>query len=193
MNTWIKGGCPPSKLVLGLGMYGRTFTLKRKRNAKTKPYGPSRGAGLPGNYTGSHGFLAYYEICQLITKQQWHTEYDREQQVPYAYKKDQWVSYDNQQSIAQKCHYVAKNHLAGAMIWSLDFDDFNGAFCGQGKYPLLKTVKRTLDNLQGPIKTIGIHKTTQITMINHGYSYSYSILLFLIDLLIPIFNYHFIR
>ncbi len=94
-----------------------------------KPYAPSQGAGLPGNYTGASGFLSYYEICDAITKQKWSTGYDKEQQVPFAYKDDQWVGYDNQQSIEQKCSYIAKRCLAGAMIWSLDLDDFNGSFC----------------------------------------------------------------
>ncbi|CAF1202079.1 unnamed protein product [Rotaria sordida] len=192
VDTWIDGGCSPSKLVLGLGMYGRTFKLKQKKNPDTKPYGPSKGAGLPGNYTASNGFLSYYEICELIKKQKWHTEYDKEQQVPYAYKDDQWVSFDNQESIEKKCHYVASKRLAGAMIWSLDFDDFNGAFCGQGKYPLLTTVKKTLDSLQGPTTPIRIHKTTQTTITNHGYLYNYSFFLLLINFIFPIFIYHLI-
>lgn len=181
IDTWIDGGCPPSKLVLGLGMYGRTFKLKQKKNADTKPYGPSKGAGLPGNYTASNGFLSYYEICDLVKKQKWHTEFDKEQQVPYAYKEDQWVSYDNPESIEKKCQYVAERRLAGAMIWSLDFDDFNGAFCGQGKYPLLTTVKKTLDRFQRPTTPMRVHKTTQATTNNGAcrkdYFLSLSILL----------------
>ncbi|CAF2066707.1 unnamed protein product [Rotaria magnacalcarata] len=192
VDTWIEGGCPGSKLVLGLGMYGRTFILKQKKNADTKPYGASKGAGLPGNFTASKGFLSYYEICDLIKKQKWHTEYDKEQQVPYAYKEDQWVSYDNQESIEKKCHYVASKRLAGAMIWSLDFDDFNGAFCAQGKYPLLTRVKKTLDSLQGPTTPIRIHKTTQATTANRGYSYNCSFFLLSINSIFPIFIYHFI-
>jgi chitinase len=148
VDTWINGGCPPSKLVLGLGMYGRTFRLKQKKNPDIKPYASSKGAGLPGNYTGSTGFLAYYEICHLIKKQKWTYGYDKEQQVPFAYKDDQWVGYDNQESIEKKCYFIAKQRLAGAMIWSLDFDDFTGAFCGQGKYPLLTKVKKTLEKFQ---------------------------------------------
>jgi chitinase len=192
VDTWIDGGCPASKLVLGLGMYGRTFQLKQKKNMDTKPYAPSKGSGHAGNYTASKGFLSYYEICYLIKTQKWHTEYDKEQQVPYAYKDDQWVSFDNQESIEKKCHYVAERRLAGAMIWSLDFDDFNGAFCGQGKYPLLTVVKKTLDRLQGPTTPIRIHKTTQPTLMNNGNLHSYSVFLLLIYFLFPIFIYHFI-
>ena len=166
VDTWIEGGCPPSKLVLGLGLYGRTFKLKQKKNAETKPYAPAKGPGLPGNFTASHGFLAYYEICDSVKKHKWHTEYDKEQHVPFAYKDDQWVGYDNQESIEKKCKYVAERRLAGAMIWSLDFDDFGGAFCGQGKYPLLTQVKKTLERLQGPTTPYRVHRTTQPTRNN---------------------------
>lgn len=34
------------------------------------------------------------------------------------------------------------------MIWSLDLDDFNGRFCGQGKYPLLTKVKKTFEKFE---------------------------------------------
>lgn len=148
VDTWIHGGCPPSKLVLGLGIYGRTFRLKEKINSTIKPYALTKGAGLQGMYTGSQGFLSYYEICELIKKQKWFSEYDQEQQVPFAYKDDQWVGYDNQESIEKKCYFIVKQRLAGAMIWSLDLDDFTGRFCGQGKYPLLTKVKKTFEKLK---------------------------------------------
>ena len=190
VDTWIEGGCPASKLVLGLGMYGRTFQLKQKKPTEIKPYAPSKGPGSAGNYTASKGFLCYYEICDLIKKQKWHTEYDKEQQVPYAYKDDQFVSFDNQESVEKKCHYVAEKRLAGAMIWSLDFDDFSGAFCGQGKYPLLSTVKKTLDRLQGPTTPMRIHKTTPTLSTNDAYhlDYSYSLLM---KFLFGIFMFYF--
>ena len=30
------------------------------------------------------------------------------------------------------------------MVWSLDLDDFSGTFCGQGRYPLINTIKTAL-------------------------------------------------
>lgn len=36
--------------------------------------------------------------------------------------------------------YAVKHKLGGIMLWSLDLDDFRGAFCGQGRYPLLKAI-----------------------------------------------------
>lgn len=39
---------------------------------------------------------------------------------------------------------MKKNNFAGAMVWSLDLDDFTGTFCNQGKYPLITTLKTAL-------------------------------------------------
>lgn len=59
------------------------------------------------------------------------------------------------------------------MFWSLDSDDFTGEFCGQGKFPILKTVLSVLneDDLTANMKTytptpdekiiINEHKTTK--------------------------------
>jgi len=38
--------------------------------------------------------------------------------------------------------WIAKQRFAGYLFWSIDFDDFNGKFCGQGKNPLQKAVMK---------------------------------------------------
>ena len=106
---------------------------------------PTTDAGKAGPFTQAAGFLSYYEICNLI-ENGWSKEWNDEQKIPFAFKDDQWVGYDDPKSISLKCEYVAKRKLAGAMIWSLDLDDFNGSFCKNGKYPLLSTIKVNLFN-----------------------------------------------
>ena len=57
VDYWLSGGMPPSKLVVGLATYGRSFTLP-----STSPAGigaPASGAGSQGPYTGTAGFLAW--------------------------------------------------------------------------------------------------------------------------------------
>ena len=143
INAWIELGAQPEKLVLGLAMYGRTFTLKTKK--LTAINAPSKSAGESGPYTQAPGFLSYFEICNLMKNEGWSKEWNDEQKIPYAYKDDQWVGFDDPESIKLKCEYAVKRKLAGAMIWSLDLDDFTGNFCSEGKYPLLRSIKTTFD------------------------------------------------
>lgn len=69
----------------------------------------------------------------------WTEVWNEEQQVPYAYKDDLWVSYDNPRSIQLKIDFARSCGLGGVMVWSLAADDFRG-ICGT-KYPLLSTIK----------------------------------------------------
>lgn len=56
--------------------------------------------------------------------------------APYAVNDRRWFSFDDEESIKEKCDYVKKNGLGGGMIWSIDTDDFKG-FCTGQKFPLL--------------------------------------------------------
>ncbi|XP_069897885.1 chitinase-3-like protein 1 isoform X2 [Dipodomys merriami] len=67
------------------------------------------------------------------------------QQVPYATKGNQWVGYDDTESIKSKVQYLKNRQLAGAMVWALDLDDFRGSFCGQNlRFPLTNAIKDAL-------------------------------------------------
>lgn len=139
VSYWIESGAPPSKLVLGLPLYGRSFTL-----ADTNHFGlnaPTYGPGEPGPFTGAAGFLGYNEICM----KNWTEIVDPVQRVPYAYKGNQWVGYDNERSIEEKVSYAKNKKLGGVMVWSIETDDFRGS-CGQRKYPLLRKINQLLRN-----------------------------------------------
>lgn len=64
---------------------------------------------------------------------------------PYAYKGNQWVSFDDADMIRKKSELVKTMNIGGAMIWALDLDDFRNS-CGCETYPLLKTINRVLRN-----------------------------------------------
>jgi chitinase len=65
IKYWIQKGAPKDKLNLGIGAYGRSFTLK---NAKNNGLGaPAIGAGNPGPYTRQSGYLGYNEVQLFLS------------------------------------------------------------------------------------------------------------------------------
>lgn len=52
-------------------------------------------------YTQHPGLLAYFEICDLVLSGGW-KQYTDKYGFPYIVKDDQWVGYDDEQSIQQK-------------------------------------------------------------------------------------------
>lgn len=132
VKFWLKYGTPANKLIVGMPFYGKSYTLANQNNHGIGA--ASAGAGIAGPFTGEQGTLGYNEICL----KNWQTVFDNTQQVPYAYSGDQWVGFDNVQSITVKSNYVVNNNLGGAMVWSLETDDFRGN-CGPA-YPLLNKI-----------------------------------------------------
>lgn len=62
---------------------------------------------------------------------------------PYAYKDNQWVSFDDKAMVRQKANLIRQLGLGGGMIWALDLDDFRGE-CGEGAHPLLTELQSVL-------------------------------------------------
>lgn len=73
--------------------YGRSFTLanKNQNGLGAATIGP----GTAGPYTREGGMLGYNEICEFFKQGGWTILLNEEQRVPYAYKGDQWVGYDD--------------------------------------------------------------------------------------------------
>ncbi|KAL5018332.1 hypothetical protein ScPMuIL_004054 [Solemya velum] len=159
---WIQLGCPKEKLVIGMAMYGRSFRLESENN--TGIGAPIKGKGTPGNYTREKGFLAYYEVCQM-QRNGGQVYRAPEQKVPYIVKGDQWVGYDDPESLEGKMNYTLTNGYGGVMVWALDLDDFSG-LCGDGQYPLLRTLSRLASTGAPTILStpaITPHKTTTLS------------------------------
>lgn len=150
IHYWIEKGANPKKIVMGAPLYGQSFSL-----AERKVHGlnaPTYGGGEAGEATRARGFLSYYEICERTLKKGWTIVQDRERRIgPYAYKGDQWVSFDDAQQIKLKAELIKKLGLAGGMVWALDLDDFKNR-CGCEPSPLLRTMNRVLRNYpKGPL------------------------------------------
>ncbi|XP_015788128.1 endochitinase [Tetranychus urticae] len=140
LELWTNGGATKKKLMIGVPFYGRSFTLVNKDNPHLNA--PIIGPGAPGIYTNESGMLAYYEICNNMKRHGWTKEWDDVGQVPYAYHEDQWVGYEDEESLMIKMKLIKDEGYGGAMIWSIDMDDFNGE-CGN-KNALLQVINDDL-------------------------------------------------
>ncbi|CAK9817594.1 Probable chitinase 2 [Anthophora quadrimaculata] len=149
---------PPSKLVLGLPMYGRTFVLKNKLNSpEESPIGKATELdGFKGPYTGQNGFMGYNEICEELVNnpEKWKSKWDDNSETPYAINDDRVIVFDNPRSLKAKVEYAMKLNLSGVMSWSIDTDDFKG-ICAQltetldqtdKTFPLMRSVNVLLAN-----------------------------------------------
>ncbi|KAJ9581749.1 hypothetical protein L9F63_003818, partial [Diploptera punctata] len=140
VNYWLSQGAPAEKIIVGMGTYGRTFTM----SSTTCAIGvAAAGAGSAGPYTRESGFLGYNEICEEQSK--WTVHWEDQQKVPYACNGNQFVGYDNIESIKIKAEYIVEKGLGGGMIWSLETDDFLGQ-CHGHTFPLLTIINEVFEN-----------------------------------------------
>ncbi|XP_028131818.1 probable chitinase 10 [Diabrotica virgifera virgifera] len=159
MNYWIEKGADRKKLVMGMPTYGQSFSLSDNKNHGLNV--PTYGGGEAGEETRARGFLAYYEICRNIIQKDWTVVRDKKGRMgPYAYHRDQWVSFDDIGVIRHKSEYIRAMGLGGGMIWALDLDDFKN-LCGCEEYPLLKTINRVLRNYRVPDPRCVLGKKTE--------------------------------
>lgn len=73
-----------------------------------------------------------------------------------------WISYDDSESLALKSQFVKDLALAGAMVWSIETDDFLGV-CGKGKFPLLTVINSIIRNGGAEGETTTISSTSSTT------------------------------
>ncbi|KAI8441014.1 hypothetical protein MSG28_009287 [Choristoneura fumiferana] len=107
VHVWLENGANASKLLMGLGGYGKSFTLTSLNNTSTDQKNNSSEWSITevtGNYV-------------------------------YANKDLLWVGYDNPSTIYVKAQYAKTMGLRGIMYWAVDLDDFQG-LCGD-KFPLI--------------------------------------------------------
>ncbi|XP_055844298.1 probable chitinase 2 isoform X1 [Episyrphus balteatus] len=122
-------GCPASKLVVGLPFYGRTFKTALDGYIGDE----SDDSGFQGPFTREDGFLGYNEICPLLSNKTsgWTKLWDNKTSQAIARLHEEGgvtkvVTYDSTRSIANKVRFAVQKNLAGAMVWSVDTDDFLG-------------------------------------------------------------------
>ncbi|XP_039153668.1 chitinase-3-like protein 2 [Drosophila simulans] len=147
VQWWLKSGLEPQRLVVGLPTYGHSFTLVNPLNHRIGA--PASGYGKCGQL----GFTTLTETCECASKFfKPNLSYDAESCSPYLSALQEWISYENQKSIACKANYVKSLNLGGVMVFSLNADDLRNScsFMPNLKYsekpvfPLTQAIKDIL-------------------------------------------------
>lgn len=111
-------GVKAEQLVLGLGFYGRSFTLESSSCARVgcKFSGP----GKQGRCTKSPGTLAWFEIEDIISENSEHSLVLDSSSMSkiLTWDKNQWVAYDDEETLGMRRRY-AKEHCLKGEIYSI--------------------------------------------------------------------------
>ncbi|CAI7915906.1 unnamed protein product [Closterium sp. NIES-53] len=120
MAAWVSRGLDRSKAMLGLAMYGNTWTLAS--TSSTGVGAAATGTGQAGSINQEPGILFYKEIDQLVTTGGYTATLDAPISSMYAVKGDQWVGYDDPSTITTKVQFAKAQGYGG---WALGQDANN--------------------------------------------------------------------
>lgn len=146
-KVWVENGLPKDLINIGIALYGHSYrmvdTSKQIEGALVS------GPGAAGPITALAGFLAYYEVCEMI-RNGGSVHFIEDRAVPYLILGNQWVAFENERSVALKAKFAVDGGYGGVMVWSFDVDDFSGKCPGGKVYPLMNAINNAMNN--NPIK-----------------------------------------
>ncbi|KAF9775553.1 hypothetical protein IL306_006324, partial [Fusarium sp. DS 682] len=110
----------PSKVVMGLGFYGRAFTAASA--ACRKPGCLFSEAANAGSCSREKGILLNSEIDIEVKKRNLKPELYKEEAVKIVTWGKQWVSYDDAETLKMKVDRAGERCLGGVMVWAITHD-----------------------------------------------------------------------
>ncbi|MFI0434237.1 MAG: glycoside hydrolase family 18 protein [Parachlamydiaceae bacterium] len=131
VNYYLLQGVPSEKLVLGMPLYGRSFARADGL------YGKHQGAGK--GTTDEAGLRFFSDIKDHLLPH-YLRFWDSDAKVPYLYHPGtgEFITYDDEESLAIKCEFIRNCRLGGAMVWELGLDTFP-------RWDAMKTIYQTLN------------------------------------------------
>lgn len=117
----------PAKVNLGIAYYGRGYTLSN--TSCTEVGCPYTGPSAPGPCTNSAGVLSLREITDIIIEKDLAPLIMPDLMIKQiVWDDNQWMGYDDNDTITLKTQWANQNCLGGTAIWSIDFNS------GPGRY-----------------------------------------------------------
>ena len=131
----------PCKTILVVTAKGSAFRLK---DPAEHGLGAESIEGVAPSIGGDPKFIEYCNLAQPTGE--WTREWDEDGRVPYMYKDDQWLSYEDEVSVAEKLRYIEEQNMAGVALNNLAWDDFLGRCKSNNTFPLLRLMRKKLKN-----------------------------------------------
>ncbi|KAL9578954.1 MAG: hypothetical protein Q9203_006905 [Teloschistes exilis] len=125
MDLLWRNNINPDQVVLGLGFYGRSFTLTDP--SCTHAGCPFSSGGNPGECSASAGTLTFAEIQRLVAAGAQETLVQDAAVKQAVFGGNQWVSYDDAETFKMKIDYANSKCLGGTMVWAVSTDDSKGS------------------------------------------------------------------
>lgn len=114
INMFINAGVPANKLVVGMGFYGKGWEVQSTANngLYQRTVKLVRGGGfdyIKDSLENKNGFVKYWDDVA---------------KSPYIFNAEKkiFISYDDERSLKEKCDYIKKRNLRGAMYWEYNDD-----------------------------------------------------------------------
>ncbi|OBT82397.1 hypothetical protein VE02_09581 [Pseudogymnoascus sp. 03VT05] len=111
---------PPSKVVLGLAFYARAFTVANV-NCKTPGCLFASGA-KPGRCSHEISILLNSEIDEIVAEKGLQPVLYKDAAVKVMTWDDQWLAYDDEETLGIKADFARSLCLGGVMVWAVSHD-----------------------------------------------------------------------
>ncbi|KAK2742693.1 hypothetical protein FQN57_005148 [Myotisia sp. PD_48] len=146
----------PEKVVLGLGFYGRAFTVES--TSCTRPGCRFVSASNAGRCSSEAGILLNSEIDYIIEKKSIRPSLYKKEAVQVLSWDDQWVAYDDRETFQIKTDFARLHCLGGVMVWAISHDTATGkyskALSDVAKRPYGSRKQKTGENGEAEIEIV---------------------------------------
>ncbi|XP_075722746.1 endochitinase-like [Rhipicephalus microplus] len=133
----VEKGASRQSIVLEVPLSARTYITTPTASGVHTVF-----SGFSGNYTNLQGSLASFEVCDLL-QSGWKERRSSPGSCPFIMKDEEYVSYEDDESIQKKANMVMGRKYRGVAVRSVDLDDYNSQCAGKSN--LLKGLRSTFD------------------------------------------------
>lgn len=126
-----------------MATYGKGFTMSDPSKNQILDQASNKSPAFATSQEA--GTFYYYELCKEMMDNNYTIVRQPSVAAPYAYNDRYWYGYDDPDSTMTKAQYVVQQKLGGAMIWSIDTDDFRYLCQGISANPIATTIRMVFE------------------------------------------------